>query len=402
MIISKIFNLLKKIRSRLLTEYTILHLYPSIYKKHSNKPIDETKVIFIEARLDRLSNSFRVLYDTLEKDTDFTLKTHFLRKTYVSDREYISNCKKLIEDMATAKYIFMDEATHIFAKINLRKETELVQLWHGCGAFKKFGYSVSDGKFGASQRAKVRYPVHTNYTLATVSSEEVIPHFEEAMNLENRNIVRATGVSRTDIFYDKDFIEASYGKLKSLLPDTENKKIILYAPTFRGNVECALAPHALEVQKMADALGDKYILIVKHHPLVKKRPVLNTDGFAYDLSDEMTVDELICVSDICISDYSSLIFEYALLEKPMIFFAYDLDEYFDSRGFYYDYDELTPGPVFKTTDEIKDYILNIDDNYDKNTVINFRNKFMSACDGNATQRIINDVFGDNYNKHLRK
>ena len=391
-VIGIIKNLFIRIRSRICTEYTIMLLYPFIYKLHSKEKTEKNKVIFIESRLAELSNSFRYLYDKLEENGTFVLKKHFLRKTYVSGSEYIRNCKALIKDMATAEYVFMDEATHIFAKIKLRPETKLVQLWHGCGAFKKFGYSVNDGKFGASQRAKTRYPVHTNYTLATVSSEEVIPHFEEAMNLKNKNIVRATGVSRTDIFFSDRFINDSYNKLCNLIPEAKDKKVILYAPTFRGNVEAAEAPDRLDITKMAEELSQDYILIIKHHPLVKSRPEVRND-FAFDFSDKMSIDELLCVSDICISDYSSLVFEYSLFERPMIFFAYDLKEYFDSRGFYYDYNELTPGPVVASTDEIISYISNIDSNFDKNTVIRFKNKFMGACDGKATERIIKEIFG---------
>ncbi len=405
MTVGSIFKKLKKlflrIRSRLLTEFTIIYLYPMIYKHHSGQPLDTGKVIFIESRLAELSNSFRVIYGTLERETDYRLNIHYLRKTFVSDFEYIKNCCRLLKDMATAKYVFMDEATHIFAGIRLRKETELVQLWHGCGAFKRFGYSVTDGAFGASQRAKTRYPVHTNYTLVTVSSEEVIPHFEEAMRLQGKNTVMATGVSRTDVFLDESFIRASRSKLTELIPEADGKKIILYAPTFRGNVENALAPDELDINSMADALSDDYILIIKQHPLVRVRPDI-PQGFAYDLSDKMSVDELICVSDICISDYSSLVFEYSLFERPMIFFAYDLEEYFDSRGFYYDYAELAPGPVFKSTEDIISYILDIEKLFDKSRVTAFRNKFMSACDGNSTKRIIDRVFGNEYGKHKRK
>lgn len=394
-------KILMRIRSRLLTEYTIMYLYPSIYRKYSKMPTDDKKVIFIEARLDRLSNSFQVLYDTISRGTDFELKPHYLRKTFVSDKEYIRNCKDLIKDMATAKYVFMDEATHILAKISLREETQLVQLWHGCGAFKKFGYSVSDGKFGASQRAKTRYPVHVNYTLATVSSDEVIPHFEEAMNLKGKDTVKATGVSRTDIFYSGDFIENARKKLLSLLPQAKDKKIILYAPTFRGNIEAASAPDRLDTAEMKKQLSEEYILLIKHHPSVRELPDSAEGGFAYDVSDKMTVEELLCVSDICISDYSSLVFEYSLFCKPMIFFAYDLEDYFDSRGFYYDYDELTPGPVLRSTAEIIGYIKDIDSKFDKEAVRAFREKYMSACDGNATRRIIAEVFGAQYAKHTK-
>ena len=391
----RIKNILIRVRRKALTEITIMYLYPVIYYSASKKPVDKNKIIFVESRLPVLSNSFSVIYDTLSIDKQLRLNNHFLRKTFVSDVEYTKNCIALIKDMATAGCIFMDEATHIFARIKLRKETDLVQLWHGCGAFKKFGYSVSDGSFGASKRAKTRYPVHTNYTLATVSSDEVVPHFEEAMNLKGKGIVSATGVSRTDIFYDSSFTAASYDKLYSILPEAKNKKIILYAPTFRGNVESATAPDKLDIGKMQECLSDEYILIIKHHPLAKERPDVS-GGFAFDFSEKMSIEELICVSDICISDYSSLIYEYTLFERPMIFFAYDLEEYFDERGFYYDYDELTPGPVFRETDEIISYIKEIEKRFEKEKVIAFRKKFMSACDGRATERIISRIFGEDY------
>lgn len=107
-----------------------------------------------------------------------------------------------------------------------------------------------------------------------------------------------------------------------------------------------------------------------------------------DVTTDLDIDKLLCVSDICISDYSSLIFEYSLFERPMIFYAYDLEDYFDWRGFYYNYDDLTPGPVVTETEEIIDYIQNLDTRFDKEQVHVFREKFMSACDGCATDRIM--------------
>ena len=106
---------------------------------------------------------------------------------------------------------------------------------------------------------------------------------------------------------------------------------------------------------------------------------------------QMEIEELLCTADICISDYSSLIFEYSLFEKPMIFFAYDLDEYFDYRGFYYDYDEMTPGPIVKDSHELIRTIKEIDAAFDPAEVAAFKEKFMSACDGKATERIIDTI-----------
>lgn len=141
---------------------------------------------------------------------------------------------------------------------------------------------------------------------------------------------------------------------------------------------------------MKEALGDEYVLLLKHHPFVKKLPEVPEDcqNFAMDVTKALDIDKLLCASDVCISDYSSLIFEYSLFERPMIFLAYDLDDYFDWRGFYYNYDELTPGPVVSETDEVIDYIQNLNSRFDKAEVQAFREKFMSACDGHATDRIM--------------
>ena len=154
---------------------------------------------------------------------------------------------------------------------------------------------------------------------------------------------------------------------------------------------------------MKYVLGNEYVLLMKHHPLVRKRPKIPEvcADFARDVTDEMTIEDLLCVSDICISDYSSLVFEYSLFERPMIFLAHDLEEFFDWRGFYYDYFELTPGPVFKSTTEVIEYIQNIDRLFDKERVRAFREKFMSSCDGHATERIMDVMFGKALESHKR-
>ena len=84
-------------------------------------------------------------------------------------------------------------------------------------------------------------------------------------------------------------------------------------------------------------------------------------------------------------------FEYSLFERPMVFFAYDKEEYDDWRGFYYDYEDLTPGPVFKSNQPMIEYLKNVDTLFDKKRVVEFRKRFMSACDGRATDRIIEEV-----------
>lgn len=379
-------------------------VFPRVYKKHAKAPVDERKVVFVELRLPKLTNSFKVLYDTLYREYDFDLHCHFLRNTYVTRRQYRKNVKAMLADIATAKYVFFDEATNVNGCFKMRPETKVTQLWHGCGAFKRFGYSTADAIFGATREQMEKYPFNRNYTRVTVSSPEVIWAYEEAMQYSHESgVVKALGSSRTDIFYDQKVIDQAFQNLYALMPQAKGKKVILYAPTFRGRVAKATTPRVLIPEFLKYELGDEYVLLCKHHPLVRRRPKITDDcsDFALDVTDTMTIEDLLCVADICISDYSSLVFEYSLFEKPMIFLAHDLDEFFDWRGFYYDYNELAPGPIVKNTTGVIDYIKHIDERFDRARVHAFREKFMSACDGHATQRILEDVCGDALEAHRR-
>jgi len=386
-----------KAKNRVAKHERLKKRYPAHYLEAAKKPVDENKVVFIEIRLPELTNSFQTMYKELSLHYDFDIHCHFLRTTFVSKKEHEQRCLDMIEDIATAKYVFLNEASNIIGSLPIRKETIITQLWHGCGAFKKFGMSTADLIFGDNKKTMLKYPFNKNYTHVTVSSPEVIWAYEEAMNIKpEEGIVKALGSSRTDVFFDDMFIHNAYQKLYDLMPEAKGKKVILFAPTFRGRVAAATSPECFDVDMFAKHFSDDYVLLFKHHPLVRIRPEIPAEhnDFAKDFTDTMAIDELLCVSDICISDYSSLVFEYSLFEKPMIFYAYDLDEYFDWRGFYYDYHELAPGPIVTTNEEMVDYIENIEERFDQNKVREFKEKFMSACDGHATQTILNTVLGE--------
>lgn len=400
-----VYKFYKKVKARFFKFFTLRIVFPRAYYKNAKKPVDPNKIVFIEVRLKGVTNSFKLLYDKLITEYDYDIHTHFLRSTFVPRREYFTRCRDMMADIATAKYVFVNEASNVVSCVKVRPETIVTQTWHGCGAFKKFGFSTAELIFGETRKEMLRFPFYKNFTYLTISSPEVAWVYEEAMNLhETPEVIKPIGISRTDVFYDKKFIGDSFKKLYAYMPSAEGKKVILYAPTFRGRVANGKSPAMFNVEMFKKELGDEYVVLIKHHPLVRKPPVIPSDcnGFAADLSDAMDIEELLAISDICISDYSSLVFEYSLYERPLIFFSYDLDEYFDWRGFYYDYNELAPGPVFKTNLEMIDYIKNIDTRFDKARVHAFREKFMSSCDGHSTERIMQTVFGDDLKNHRRE
>lgn len=399
--VRKVLRPIKRVKNKLLKPfkkfakfYTFKIKYPALYKKYAKDEINDKKAVFIEIRMPYITDSFELVYDKMSKLEGIDIKTHYLRMGFADRKTYDNNCKAMIKDIATAKYVFVNDSSNVIACLPMRKDTILTQLWHACGAFKKFGMSTADLIFGDDRKTLEKYPYHGNYTYVTVSSPEIVWAYEEAMSLQDKKgVVVPVGVSRTDVFYDEARKKAAYDKLYKVFPEAKGKKVILYAPTFRGRVAKATAPNMIGVRRLMDKFADEYVYITKHHPFVKKRPEMpeGCEHFAKDLTEDMSIEELLFVSDICISDYSSLVFEYSLFERPMIFFAHDLDDYYDWRGFYYDFKEFVPGPIFTETEQLVDYIENIDTAFDKQKVVDFRKKYMSACDGHVTDKIIDMI-----------
>ena len=388
---------IKRAGNRRFTNKLLDKRIPRVYKAAAKQPVDEKKIVFVEIRHPHITNSFEVIFDELINNYDYNIHPHFLLNSNTVRADYAKRVLNAVEDIATAKYVFLNEGSNAISAIPLRPETKVIQLWHGCGAFKRFGFSTADLIFGASRKEQLKHPFNKNYSLVTVSSPEVVWAYKEAMNMpEESEIVQPTGSSRTDIFFDDEYKQNAFNNVYNLIPQAKGKKIILYAPTFRGRVARATTPDRLNISMFYEEFRDDYVLLFKHHPVVKVRPFIEEKyrDFAFDVTDTLSIEDLIITSDFCISDYSSLVFEYSLFEKPLIFFAYDLDSYFDWRGFYYDYDELAPGPVCKTNFEMIDYIKNIDPRFDKQAVQEFKYKFMRSCDGNATKRILESMFDD--------
>lgn len=361
--------------------------------------VDPRKALFVNGKLESVPDAFSLIMPRLEKRYGLDVRFVGLGRAVRRGATYYRRCLGLMDELASAKYVFLEDASDVVSCVDLRPETKVVQLWHACGAFKKWGMSTAELRFGGTAESIRRHPFYRNLSLVTVSSPEVVWAYREAMMLdgaESDGIVQPLGVSRTDVYFDEGFAAASREWLRVAFPHVGDRKVVLYAPTFRGRVNGAKGPDAMDVPMMRRALGDGYALIVKHHPFVKSPPAIPEDcrGFAALAGPSDPTDALLACADVLVTDYSSVVFEYSLLGRPMAFFTYDLDDYRDWRGFYYDYDELTPGPVLGTTAELADYIAHVDERFDRAEVEAFRDKFMSACDGNATERICDAVLGE--------
>lgn len=370
-------------------------LYPRAYRAAAKKPANPKKVLFVESKLGPMPDSFTLVWKRLEELGGYQLKYVTLGAKSVGLAKYTRNSYQLVKDMADAAYVFLCDANDIVSSVPLRPQTKVVQLWHACGAFKKWGMSTGDKIFGSAAEDIARHPYYGNLSLVTVSAPEVAWAYIEAMHLEDTpEVVQPLGVSRTDVFFDPDFLKQAQHTVRRAVPGIAGRKIILYAPTFRGHVRGAKAPDFLDIAAMRDALSSEYALLVKHHPYVENPPAIpaGCEDFAFEITHSgLPIDKLLACAGVCITDYSSIVFEYSLFNRPIAFFAPDIADYDDWRGFYYDYDELTPGPVFTQTDSLVEWVCGLAGGFDKSEVRAFRNRFMSACDGYSTDRILKHV-----------
>lgn len=371
---------------------TLKLLYPLTYHICAIGKVDPKKVVFIEVRMQSLSNNYTLLWNALEKEGKYKPELFCLGLGSCSNMKYMKNCFALIRKIARARFIFISHDSNVFSSLPIRKGTTVIQTWHGCGAFKRVGMSSRGigSNIAGSMRERKFFPICRNMDYITISSEEVAWAYEEAFDLhegDGQKLV-ATGTSRTDIYFDTERIAQATERVRARIPNIGNKKIILYAPTFRGDTKKAILPDKIDIELMRNKLSDKYVLVIKHHPVVRDKQIIpqGCEDFAFDLTDH-DVDDLLMAADICITDYSSLSFDYSLLKRPMIFFVYDIDEFIDWRGFYYPFDEFCPGKKAMTTEEIVEAVLS-DDLYDEEKMSAFRKRHMGACDGHATERVL--------------
>ncbi|OIK16335.1 glycosyl transferase [Bacillus sp. MUM 116] len=340
----------------------------------------QKKITMATNKFPMLTDSFKNIYDELvEKRPDYVVKGHLKKKRNM--KEFI----KLYYDIATSKYLILDDYYRPLYKLKLPKRTEVIQIWHAAGAFKKFGHSAVG--YQESNTREFEKNAHQNYSKAVVTSKEIIPHYSEAFDMPQKNIY-PLGLARTDVFFNQETIEYVRNRYLSTYPMLKGKKVITYAPTFRGGPgQRASFNIKLNLTKMAKELSDEYILVLKLHPSVTKNVQIPeaAKDFVLNLSSN-DINNVLMITDILISDYSSLVFEFSLMEKPMIFFAYDLEEYLVDRGFYYEYSDFVPGPIVKTTAEVIEQVKA--NQFDLKRIRSFKERFFDQLDGKSAERFV--------------
>ena len=349
-------------------------------------------VLFTSDSRAEMSGNFEYVYnEMLRQNLDKKYKIHALFKSNISVRRNFIDKFKFPYLLGKADYIFVDDFHPLLYTVKFRKSQEIIQVWQAVGAFKTVGYSRT-GKKGGPFFNSVN---HRNYTKAFVSSETDIPFYGEAFGIKEQNII-PTGVPRTDILFDQDYEKAIVADMEEALPIVKGKQVILFAPTFRGSGHhTAHYPFfKIDFARFARYCRENNaIVLFKMHPFVKNKLNIPREYQEYfvDVSDFREVNDILFITDILISDYSSLVYEFAVFKRPMLFYAFDLEDYITSRDFYEPYETFVPG---KIVESFNDLIVALDQkDFDVEKVEPFLDKHFKYQDGRSSERLVRNVFG---------
>ncbi|MBX6353219.1 MAG: CDP-glycerol glycerophosphotransferase family protein [Thermoflavifilum sp.] len=347
-------------------------------------PVHRKKVVLASNKSSNLEGNLAVIADAVRRDRpDWKICTLLKR-----DRNLWQKCVQFFH-LGTASVVVVDDYYPPLYGLRGRRDGEVVQVWHAAGAFKKFGISAVGS--GDANSLDFELKAHRSYTKVIVSSREVVPHYAEAFNMDPKDVL-PLGVPQTDILWNREFAVTVHERYGSQFPMLLGKKRILYAPTFRGRpAQRRRFKLDIDLQYMKAVLGRDYVVLLKLHPAVRQVTGMpkGLDDFVLNLSDCADIHELMVLSDILVTDYSSVIFDYSVLGRPMLFYAYDLDSYLAERGFYYEYESFVPGPISRTTEELVEHI--VEQRWDLSKVNAFATRFFDDRDGLAAKRFI-DTF----------
>lgn len=352
-------------------------ILPFVYWIYRKRPIEKKLVIFADAHHTTMPNSMEYLYKQLKSRPEYIVETHICDFAKESNGAVLKHMIQFMKRYAVAEYVFLCDNYLPISACNKRNDTKVFQLWHGCGAFKRFGYDTEQDipKYYKGN-------VYKNYDVVTVSAPACISHFSSAMQLPEDHI-KAIGVSRTDLYFDEEYNTCCREKFYQKYPEAIGKKIILWAPTFRGNAALPKLEGEEVIAKMKTQLErEGFYLITKLHPHMEDNYKLSNCG--------IPTEELLPVIDLLLTDYSSIFFEFLLFEKPIVFFVPDLAEYMVSRGFYLDYKDL-PGIVVEEGLQLGDILKEQMKHYDIQKITRFREHYMASCDGHVTKRIMDSL-----------
>ena len=404
-------NLAKKNKTLRIFFRNILNLKNKLkYSYYKTKYKMDDKTILFEAFGGRnYTCSPKAIYEkmlTMKEFKDYTFVWSFIdpSKHEVKKDKRLkiikSKSKEYYKYISISKYWIVNSI--IEEGITKKKDQVYVQCWHGT-PLKRLRYDivVNGASLNSVEEIRKRNDIDAKKFDYFISpSKYCTEKFTSAFNLKalgKENIIIEEGYPRNDFLFNKTKKDIDAIKKKLGLP--LDKKVIFYLPTFRDNQHTSGVGYTYKLGIDFDSLKKKFskeyvILFSPHYFIENSIDLTKYKGFIYNVARYDEINELYLVSDIIMTDYSSVFFDYANLKRPMLFYMYDIDDYKGNlRDFYISLDEL-PGPIAKTQDELENNLKNIDKEFKKNKekYDKFNEKYNYLDDGNASERVIKVIF----------
>ncbi len=341
-------------------------------------PLKENRVCFVSMHNEGFCDCLGCVYEELKgrNNLDFT----FITREDLSLKHPLKLISFFIVKsrlLATSKYIFLNDNFLPMGLLGFKKESVISQLWHAEGAFKKFGLDIDQDE--AVRKSEIA--ANQKLTWVFCSGEGVRDIYASAFGVKKEQVV-CLGAPRCDYLLTDGNKEKAVNEIHSLYPQSQSKKIVLYAPTFRDSKERNenILKH-FDCEKLQTLLGDEYVIFVKLHPQVHENVKITS---AVDVTNYDDVRKLTLACDVLVTDYSSICMDFSLLDKKTVFFAYDLDDYKNKRNFYFDYEAYVPGEIAFGTEQLAAAV-KADFNKEKNE--KFKMKNFSFFDNMSSRRI---------------
>lgn len=332
---------------------------------------DQRLIVFADAHHKEFPEDMRLLKEEMQR-RGYKVKELVHDFAEVSFGKSIKAMLSFLKYYAQAGLVVICDYYLPVISVKKRKETKVIQLWHACGAYKKFGYDARDDLLSVKDQNMFR-----NFDLVSVSSEQCRAVYADAFHLPLEK-VQALGVSRTDRYFSESFMEECRSRFFKEYPEAAGRKIILWAPTFRHNAGDGTLFGAEAIDSLCEKLSGEWFVIRKVHPHLEKKMAAS--------NCRIPTEQLYAAADLLITDYSSVIFDFALTGKPILIYAPDRTQYEKERGFYLELEEL-PARVVTDGEELAEVISRGEYKTASEKYEKFIKNQLQMCDGHATSRI---------------
>ncbi len=345
-------------------------------------PIRQDRVVLASARHAKLEGNLRHLYAEMRRarpDLDYVLLLEPYSYRFFGKLVYLLRLSRGMYYLCTSRLFIVDNAYFPIHVAAHRRGTTVVQVWHAAGALKRFGVATA-----VPPRQPERRFLHRHYDYVIASSEGTRAAYSAALRTPIERVL-PLGSPRTDLFFDEVEVAATRRRLLDEFPQLSGRRVVLYAPTFRGRGERKRAAPGLDAERLRAMLPEDYALVLKAHPNLH-RGRSGRRGYDAIMHPATEINDIFTITDILVTDYSSVVFDWALLRRPLVLLVADLAEYEADPGLFIDYRTEMIGARVNDTAGVARAIGNGE--FDLSTYDAFIDRHLGTARGDASARFV--------------